>query len=371
MAVSMIKNPVARLDAGWKEALKTPLVLALGALLGVQLLLAAVAGSGGGMEPAAVDAPLLAFEPEDITALEITDAEGAETVLLSRAGDGWVLSALGDFPADGDKVDTLLQSLAELNRPLPAATSADARARFKVADDDFERRLTLRAGNKDVASLIAGDSPGFRRLFARIDGGDAIYDLKLALFDLSNAAGDWMQRDRLQIDQQRITGIAAGDWSLTKDGENWTLDGSDKAPDADMVDQAVQAVAFLGYDSVLGTEDKPEYGQSEPVLRVDVTLDGGETRVYSISRQMAGDASGSDSGEGAAEGAATYVLKSDDSPYYFALQAYMLDGLLDLDRAKLLGEVAADTAARESADGASDLPPEADAETDPEPTPAD
>ena len=63
-----------------------------------------------------------------------------------------------------------------------------------MADDDFERRITLRGDDGELVTLIVGDSPGFRRLFARVAGEDAVYDLRLALTDLSADSDGWIDR---------------------------------------------------------------------------------------------------------------------------------------------------------------------------------
>ncbi len=181
----------------WQRALKTPLVVALAVALVAQLLMALMAGRGAGMAPAEMDAVLLDFDADAVIAIEIQDGDG-KMLRLVRNGDGWQLPDLSDSPASANRVSQLIDTLAGLTRPLPVATSADARTRFKVADDGFERRLILRGEGGDIATLLIGDSPGFRRLFARVAGEDAVYDLRMALFDLSVSADDWMELERAE-----------------------------------------------------------------------------------------------------------------------------------------------------------------------------
>jgi hypothetical protein len=196
-----------------------------------------------------------------------------------------------------------------------------------VADDRFERRVTLKAGDQPVATLILGDSPGFRRTFARPAEDDAVYDLDLPLFDLSQRQDDWLARDQLRVDRETIERVSAADWTLLKGKDGWRLEGSDEAPDQAAVDELLARIASLAYRGVLGAEDRPEYGQSEPGLVLTLGLSDGSTRTYRVSRM---------------EGGEDRVLKSDAGPWLYRLSEIDLEGIEGVDRARLLGEVPAE-----------------------------
>ena len=327
MSETMINKPMFRLDPSWFQALKTPLVIALGAALVVQVALALLLGGGSGIAPVVADTKLLAFDKEAVTVIEIqtpaeTDGDAPVVLKLTRANNGWTLPDLGDFPASGTRVQQLLDSLAGLTRPLPVATSVDAQQRFKVADDAFERRLTLRGGDGELATLIVGDSPGFRRVFARVGGADAVYDLRLALFDLSANNDDWLDRGRLQLDREKVQRLSSADWTLIRGEDGWQLGGNEQSPDADAVDDLLGSLTSLGYSGVLGTDAKPEYGLDAPAATFAIGLADGTGRRYRI---------------GALADSDNYVLKLDDDPYFYRLAAFELGGLLELTPAKLLG----------------------------------
>lgn len=315
--------PAARAANPWIKALSTPLALGLAALLVAQLLAAIGLALGGRAElsPTALDSPLLGFEPAAVTVIRIVGGDGA-AVTLARGDRDWSIAELGDFPADGAKIDSLLDKLAGLKRPLPVGTSAESLKRHKVADDAFERRLTLESGEQGVATLILGDSPGFRRLFARPAGDPVVYDLDLALFDVADRADDWLARDKLRIGRESIERVAASDWVLVKGEDGWRLQGSEQVPDQGAVDDLLSRIGNLSYRGVLGVEDPPEYDQAAPTLDLEIGLAGGEHRHYRISQIKDGQ---------------DFVLKASDGPWYFRLSDYDLDGLKDITRAKLLG----------------------------------
>ena len=69
MSETMVNKSKFRLDPSWFQALKTPLVIALGAALAVQLLLALLLGGGSSMTPVAADTKLLPFDREAVTGI--------------------------------------------------------------------------------------------------------------------------------------------------------------------------------------------------------------------------------------------------------------------------------------------------------------
>jgi hypothetical protein len=320
----------AHTDLGWRPDLRSPLVLGLLALLSLQLLLAlGLRLRETGMAAPSAPTSLLAFTPEDVTRVRIEGVGGADGVTLKRAENAqWVLADPVNFPVAPSKVDQLLSQLAGLKRPLPIATSAEARKRFKLTDDGFERRLTLEGKDGPLATLLIGDSPGFRRLFARPANDPAVYDLTLTLSDFSARRDDWLDPGLLRLEQERIARIAGRDWTLIKESDKWRLEGSEQAIDQSAANTLAMRLANLGYRGVLGTEDDPAYRQQEPALVFTLGLTDGASRIYRISQ---------------AENSEDYVLKELvpsgaeglARPYFFKLSKYDLEGLLDANATRL------------------------------------
>lgn len=323
-----IPNLFGRLDANWRHALRAPLVIALITALLIQLVIALLAASDRGMTPAAADEPLLDIEPAQVTAIRIGGIDGE--VRLTRAGSGWILPGLDGFPADAGRVANLLDTLVALQRPLPIATSKEARQRFKVTGEDFERRLTLIGDGGELATLLAGTSPGFRRSYVRVGGEEAIYDLPLAAFELSVDADQWIDDERLQLESDAIRRISTARWSLIRDGERWQLQGAEGEPDQDEIDALVRQVASLGYQGVFGTEPPSGADLEAPVLTLDIELSDGGSRSYRIAPLQN---EGADSDD--------HVLKPASDPYYYRVADYELDGLLDRDAASVVIQPAA------------------------------
>ena len=333
-------------DTGWRPDLRAPIVMGLAGLLVLQILLALGLnlGSGRALAPSDVDTPLLGMTSDQVESLRIESGDGTESVTLVRRSDTWRIADLADLPVQGSKVEQFLGELAALKRPLPIAISEEARERFRVADDTFERRLTLEGGSGPIASLLIGDSPGFKRVFARIPEEPGVYELRLALSDVSARGDDWIDVGLLRLEGEQINRIAASDWILSKDDTGvWTVAGDDRPVDQEAVSALMLRLANLGYRGVLGVAEDPAYNQQDPLIELEIGLTDGSKRHYRISQ---------------AKDSQDYVLKDAERPWYFKLSEFDLGELLDIESADLLaGDDAADPSAGVEPSSPAEMPP--------------
>jgi len=334
----------------------------LAGLLVIQLLVVAalLVGRGSFREPET--GPLLTFDPAAIDRIRIEEFTGAAiegaaieggafeggAIELHRSGDRWLLTAaaksgaadagaeaaateaasseapVGDVPADLDKVDKLLEKLAGLKAPWPVATSATARERFEVTDENRQRLVRLQSGGQTAAELLLGTSPGFRRLHVRIPGMDEVYEVDLTHFELSVSADEWVDRALLAAAGDVAAVAREGFWRLARSDDGWMLD--DGAADSAAAEQMAARFANL---RVLGVaETAGESAAAEPVAVFVVTDTEGQHR---LSLYAVADA-------------AEYVLVSDRQPGRYRLAAFVAEQLL-VEDAALLPAATADEAA--------------------------
>ena len=133
-------------------------------------------------------------------------------------------------------VTALLDRLSALKRGLPIATSESALKRFKVVDADFERRLVLSAGDKALATVYFGSSPGLRKSDARFGTDKAVYTVDLPTYELPTDSGAWLSPDLLRGDTAKLAeidiangaakGLVSGRMQLVR------TPGTDKQPDS-------------------------------------------------------------------------------------------------------------------------------------------
>ncbi len=330
--------------------LRSPLVIALGGLLVLQLLAAFLLGMGEKkIGPAESEGSLLAFDPEQVTGIRIQSPDGAP-VLVTKAEDGWIIPALKDLPAAKHKVTTLLAKLEGLQKGLPVATSEAALKRFKVDTQTFERKLVLERGDAPPAILYLGDSPRFRRLFVRADGDEAVYEAEFGLFDAPDQPDGWSDRTLLYLDPEAIQRLTFAGLTLERTDDHWRL--TDLAEGEEQDDQAVKdrvrALANIDFLGVLGDEERPAIDTESAPIELEATLADGETIHYRITKLAEGN---------------DYLLEASNRPQGFTLASYAVKDLTDLSRTDLLkqpDETEEDTSAGSPAAGDGDANPAAE-----------
>ena len=278
------------------------------------LVIEAKSGAAAGGSGSATGGPV----PAGPAAGEATRLE------LVRKDGAWVLPASFDAPAEGAKVSALLDRLSALKRGLPIATSEAALRRFKVEDSDFERRLVLSAGDKALATVYFGSSPGLRKSDARLSPDKAVYSVDLPTYELPTDSGAWLSGELLRGDADKLTeiDIANGAAAALVSGRVQLLrtKGTDKQPDswaapaltgeqhvdAARVESLLQQIRQMHVDSVLGTAPRPEWQQDHPVLTLQLKDEKAHEVDWTLSRPQNGD---------------SYVLKSSSQPWFFSISA--------------------------------------------------
>jgi hypothetical protein len=296
----------------------------LAGLLVVQLLLA-VAVHLGGEDRAAFRAeePMLAFDRQAVDGLRIT-ADG-KSVTLKREGGDWTLPDRDGFPADGKVAEALLDQLAALRKGWPVATTDGARKRFKVADEDFERKLELLAGGKAVATLYLGTSPGLDKVHVRPAGDGAVYAVAFESWRAEADSSQWLDKTVLQLKAGDIQRLEMPGLVLKREEDGLRLEGlaEGESTDAKAAESLLERFAGLRIQDLLGHEAKAEYRQEQPELELTLQLSGGETLVYRFSKPEQGG---------------YYVLKRSDRPEFFKLAEYQVDPIRETTREKLLAK---------------------------------
>jgi len=305
------------------NVLSSPLVIALSALLVLQLLVTFLLGIGGKkVGLTASEGPLLAFDPEQVTGIRIRSPD-REPVLVTKTEDSWIIPALKDLPAATHKVTALLAKLEGLQKGLPVATSDAALKRFKVADRIFERKLILERGDAPPVILYFGDSPGFRRLFVRADGDGAVYEAELGLFDAPNRTDNWSDRTLLHLKPEAVQRLMFAGLILERTDDDWRLTDLARGEEQDQqaTKDRIRTLTNIDFVGVLANEEGPTIDTASTPLEIEATLTDGETIRYRITKLAEGN---------------DYLLEVSNRPQRFTLASYVAEDLTKLSRADLL-----------------------------------
>jgi len=263
---------------------------------------------------------LFTFSPDKIDKIVIYG--GDKVLVLESENTRWSLPEYYDFPVEENRVSTFIQKLTGFKQGWPVATTAAAAKRFKVSEDDFERKIEIYKGESLLDTLYVGSSPGFRKVHVRKANANNIYDVTFSAFDASIKIADWRDTSLLRLEQTDIIKVSSPDFSLVKEGDVFVLEGLDEAspPIAQTtVAGYVQKLTALNTVTVLGREAREAFNQADPLLLLTVKSEK-EALEYRLSRSSEGQ----------------YVLKRSDLPFYFALHDAVAKPLIVSDKKHFL-----------------------------------
>jgi len=303
-------------------------ILLLSLLLVVQLGLAwGLSHSQQRLAPYAGKKNLLTLAAKSVDRLTFANAEG--TRLQLRKVDGnWTLPGHFNAPADGDKIDALLKKLTTLKRPWPVATdkNGDIDQRFKLAKDNFERRIRFQQGDKTLATLLLGSSPGFRKVHARLADEKTVYDIPFSTYQVSLKPEDWVDPHQLQLPAAQIKSIELPDCRLTQVDGKLQVEGlaAGEQTRSDRAGELLQALTQLRVLDVVGPAPPPR--ERPGALRLTLTLKDGSQRSLQLF-----------SGEAKKGRPAPALLQASDVPFLFkvapglktTLAGYLRDTLVE------------------------------------------
>lgn len=295
-----------------------------GILLALQILLmVAVHFSGKDAMTVAPDTPLFTFKAGAVNGLVITDGEKKE-IRLVKGDQGWVLPETFNAPASTTQVTALVEKLAGLQQGLPVATSESAVKRFKVADDLFQRRVRVLEGDKLVADLYVGTSPGFRQIHVRKAGSGEVLTAALSTFELDTSADQWLDKAMFAVKEDELEAIVFSGFTLKKVEQEWQLDNlsAGEKTDAKAAADLVAKVGGLTVQSVVTAETAAGFFSGEPALRFSVKKKGGGEVDYVLAK----------------DGEDTYYLKQSLRELYGKVHKLQAEGLLNAGRERLIAK---------------------------------
>ncbi len=262
---------------------------------------------------------LLSFTISEIDTLLIEDS--SDSVQLKKKENKWLLA--DGFPADSKKVEALLTKLSGLKYNLPVATSPKALGRFKVAKDNFERHLQLLSNGKILAELYLGTGAGARQSHVRSGQQESVYNVAMGSYDLPNTPDAWQDKELLRFKVADVTAMEAADLKLQRKPDVdkkedillWQDDSlsPDTTVNQQIVNESLDKLASLRFTKILGREEKPEYGFSEPLLTVKLLFKNG-SRLYKFAKMKDSE---------------DICLKVSDRDEYFQLASYLAKPILE------------------------------------------
>lgn len=290
------------------------LIIILSGIFSVQVILAIIAFNvSEDMGRFQSKEKLLDLVLSDLDAIEIKSKQ--QTLSLAKIDGQWQLINHFNAPVDEEKINQVTDRLFTLNTSWPVASTKEAAPRFKVADDEFERKISFKKGNKTIHMLFLGSSPGFKKIHVRTDSNTDIYSIEFSEFEATTKADDWVDKNLLKFNKDDLTQMVMGDLSFNKTDEGWQIDNlpENKTANQEKINDWLDKLTGLSYTSLLGDKEKPEYGFANPEKIIKLSLvPGKEFEIKLVKKDK------------------DFIVKSSSQPYYFKSAEHQIQPLLDV-----------------------------------------
>jgi len=261
------------------------------------------------------------ISPEQVVRLTIADDE-ANSIVLARDGQNWVIASQDDLPADTAKTEALVKKLVGLQSSRVVTQTKESHARLKVGDN-FVRKITLEMQDGKTRNLILGTAPSYQTVHVRLGNDNTVYLVRnLSSWEVTAEPSSWWKSAYVDVAQDQLVKLSLanrnGQFTLTKDGETgkWQLaDEVGGVVDQDKAQDFIDQVSRITVSEYLGKGEHPEYGLEKPAAQLTIA-----TKDQTIRLRV-----------GAAQNkkADFLVLKSSASPFYAKAGKYVVAPLLE------------------------------------------
>ncbi|HEY0834570.1 MAG TPA: DUF4340 domain-containing protein [Azospirillum sp.] len=206
--------------------------------------------------------PGLLARINDVTRVDVTGADGTATI--ARGESGWIVLQKDGYRADADAVKALAVGLAEARIVEARTALPDLYDRLGVQEPgpgQESKRVTLRAGDTVLASVILGKAASNATLYARRAGEAQSWMVRASLGPVEAEPMRWLDRGLPRLPRERVRSVEV----RQPDGATVTLSRaapSDRdfavsgvdTPRPSAVEQAVGAAAMLTFEDVAKAE---------------------------------------------------------------------------------------------------------------------
>jgi hypothetical protein len=220
------------------------------------------------------------FDAAKVTKIEIkgeppeSDKDPKQpSVTLTKEGATWGIAGADNYPADQTKVEEFLEKLGKLKARGAVLTKAVNHKKVEVADDKYQRKLTLTHDGKELVVFL-GSSPSFKNVHIRKGGSDDVLQVgDFTAWEAGTRAWDWVDRAYVKIPDKDVWGLRVQNkhGSITLDramtGE-WTAQGVNGPLKKSVIDDLVRKASTMNLEEPVGKNEKPEHGLDAPLATV-------------------------------------------------------------------------------------------------------
>lgn len=327
-------------------------VTILSVVLGAQVILAgALFYNGQNSFETQTPVSLLSLEQQTINEITLQEGDNDKPLTLVKNGEDWHLADYPNLPLLNYKVSALTDTLINNKVNWPVSRTQASHERFKVADDNFEKRITYKLGDDEV-DILLGESPSFKKLYVRNGDNNDVFTIEFSGYQLSVDKNDWLSKSLLSVkDISEISqaGLAFEKIQVQQDGDlgeraeplkNTSVDKSAVLPDIINAKASsktsvettwqVKAPAKLPEGQTLDTERIDELLAQFSSLTVTAIAEQ-EIAFAEIEKLSVKDADGKQFDFEFAQHEDSYYVKRSDFTHWFSLGKAQFDNLAKIN----------------------------------------
>jgi len=219
-----------------------------------------------------------------------------QTVELIKSDDKWLVATEGNYPADPQMMERIVEKLALFDRRHLRSRNPEMQRTFEVDDSSGIEVLMANAGGQELARFRMGkNGPDFRSQYVRPTGRHEVYlipDPLKSVFD--PARQTWRDKSILsfgtdKVKQLEIQAAGAPAIVIVKDDEgNFALTAPEAAPaKKGIVESTLRTLSTLRCDAFPDTPvTAADVGLEPPEQRVIVSLDDGAVHELQIGQEV-------------------------------------------------------------------------------------
>ncbi len=168
-------------------------------VLGAQVILAgALFYNGQNSFETQTPVSLLSLEQQTINEITLQEGDNDKPLTLVKNGEDWHLADYPNLPLLDYKVSALTDTLINSKVNWPVSRTQASHERFKVADDNFEKRIIYKLGDDEV-DILLGESPSFKKLYVRNGDNNDVFTIEFSGYQLSVDKNDWLSKSLLSV----------------------------------------------------------------------------------------------------------------------------------------------------------------------------
>lgn len=232
-----------------------------------------------------------------------------------------------DFPANNDKVLNFLQNISALKKGWPVAKTVSSAKRYNVDDENFERRVVIKNEEKVLEELFVGDSPSFRKTYARNMSDPQTYSVDFSAYEASLKPSDWIDNEILFVDEITVESIRIDDIEILRDANSWTLVGlsDEQMTNEQKLTNMIKGILELRFDEVLQSNEE-EKNRSN-LKTINIGRKNGDDIIYEFWPD------GDDF-----QSASQFYFRTSENSQIFRVSKYKIRNLLEIKLGDLISE---------------------------------